>query len=203
MKFNEYEPWNMLPGGGGETGKLLVDPSNTKRLYISNPLDPAHYVIRSTDGGQNWTTIFNTNTFNSQDYNLAYATQKAFVLGPADANRLLLATNRVYETKNASAANPSWSPISNVLSPAPQVTGQYIRAVAIAPSDGKIIYASTADGRVWVTEDSGAHWGQRDAGILGHGAAVEMRVNPANAKEVFAVTNGAAAQTCGICSQLL
>lgn len=192
MKFDQNEPWNILPNGGGETGKVLVDPGNSKRLYISNPLDVTRFVIRSVDGGQTWTTILTNNAFSSQNYSLAYATQKAFVMDPGNPQRLLLGTNQVFETTNATANNPTWVAISNVLSSAPQIAGQFIRALAIAPSNTKTIYAATGDGHIWVTQDNGSHWNQRDTGIFGNGAAVELRINPANPNEVFAVTNGAA-----------
>jgi photosystem II stability/assembly factor-like uncharacterized protein len=190
MKFSGTIDWEYMLHGGGETGRVIVDPGNSKRLYVSNPLDPvANFVRRTTDGGQNWATIFTDSAFAGQDYGLAYNTQKSFVIDPTNASRLLLATNKVFETKNATAATPTWKPISGVLSPAPTVGGQYIRALAIAPSNGKIVYASTNDGHVWLTEDDGAHWKQMDAGLFGNGSVVDMRVDPANPHHVFAITN--------------
>jgi photosystem II stability/assembly factor-like uncharacterized protein len=190
MKFSGTIAWDYMLGGGGETGRVIVDPGNSKRLYVSNPLDPtANFVRRSTDGGQNWTTVFTDNGFQGNDYGLAYNTQKAFVMDPSNASRLLLATNKVFETINATATTPTWKPMSGVLSPAPKVGGQYIMALAIAPSNGKVVYASTSDGHVWLTEDGGPHWKQFDAGLFGNGAVVDMRVDPANPKHVFAVTN--------------
>ena len=190
MKFTGSIDWEYMLGGGGETGRVIVDPGNSKRLYVSNPLDPvANFVRRTTDGGQNWKTIFTDNGFQGSDYGLAYNTQKAFVMDPSNSSRLLLATDKVFETKNATAATPAWKAISGVLSPALKVSGQYIMALAIAPSNGKIVYASTSDGHVWLTEDGGTHWKQSDAGLFGNGAVIEMRIDPVNPKHVFAVTN--------------
>ena len=66
----------------------------------------------------------------------------------------MIGTTRVWETKNATAANPTWTAISNVLGGS-TVAEQYVTALAIAPSDSKTIYAATADGHVWATANAG------------------------------------------------
>ena len=115
-------------------------------------------------------------------------------MDPQQPKRLLIGLTRVFECKDAKAANPSWSPISMVLSPASDVTSQYITALAIAPSNSKTIYAATAEGHVWTTTDNGQNWKQNDTGFFGTGAGkvIDMRIDPANAKRVFAVTNAGA-----------
>jgi len=50
------------------------------------------------------------------------------------------------------------------------VSGQYITALAIAPSKSKTIYAATADGHVWTTANNGQNWNQNDSGLFGTGA---------------------------------
>src|SRR5262249_8896879 len=60
MKFTGSTLWNYMLNGGGETGKVLADPVNSDLLYVSNPLDHANLVARSTDGGSTWTSIFST-----------------------------------------------------------------------------------------------------------------------------------------------
>jgi photosystem II stability/assembly factor-like uncharacterized protein len=194
MKFTGSILWNFMLGGSGETGRVLVDPANANRLYASNPLDPANLVRRSTNGGSTWKTILTNNNFQSSDYDLAYSVQKSFVMDPQQPKRLLIGLTRVFECTDATPANPSWSPISMVLSPANNVKGQYITALAIAPSNSKTIYAATADGHVWTTTNNGQNWKQNDAGLFGTGAGkvIDMRIDPANAKRVFAVTNAGA-----------
>src|SRR5262249_31991782 len=107
MKFSGSILWDFMPGGGGETGKLLVDPSNAGQLYVSDPLYPPNLVRRSTNGGGSWTTILTNNSFQPDDYALAYSVQKAFVIDPQQTKRLLIGLTRVFETKDATAANPS------------------------------------------------------------------------------------------------
>ena len=106
-----------MSGGSGETGKVLVDPANSNRLYASNPLDPANLVRRSTNGGGTWSTILTNNNFQGQDYALAYSVQKSFAMDPQSSKRLLIGLTRVFQTIDATAGNPVWAPISGVLSP--------------------------------------------------------------------------------------
>jgi photosystem II stability/assembly factor-like uncharacterized protein len=194
MKFSGSIEWNFMSGGSGETGKILVDPANSNRLYASNPLAPADLVRRSTNGGGAWTTILTNNNFQSEDYALAYSVQKSFAMDPQNSKRLLIGLTSIFETTDATVANPSWSPFSGVLSPAANVSGQYITALAIAPSSSKIVYAATADGHVWTTNNNGQTWKQNDAGLFGQNAGkiVDMRIDPSNPKRVFAVTNAGA-----------
>lgn len=160
MKFTGSDEWAYMEGGGSETGKVLVDPTDTSRVYVSNPLDPAHFVARSGDAGQTWKVIRQANDFNAGDYNLAYSTQRAFAIDSSNPKRLLIGTTKVWETKNASAASPTWKAISGILGGA-SANQQYITALAIAPSDPKTIYAATADGHVFATSNGGTSWPKR------------------------------------------
>ena len=197
MKFGGSLLWNNMPGGSGETGKILVDPKNSNLLYASNPLDsPAHLVQRSINGGGAWTVIHTDNSFSAEDYNLAYSVQKSFTMDPSNPKRLLLGLTMVFECKDATVANTVWSAISGVLSPNPDVGSQYITALGVAASDAKVIYAATADGHVWTTINDGANWTENDTGLMGGGVGkvVDLRIDPSDSKRVFAVTNGAAGE---------
>ena len=194
MRFSGSILWNDMNGSGSEYGRVLAHPTNSNVLYASNPLDPAAFVRRSTNGGANWTTILTNNTFQPNDWVLAPTVQKSFVMDPQQPKRLLIGLTQVFETQDATAANPAWSPISMVLSPAADISGQYITALAIAPSSSKTVYAATADGHVWWTTNGGQTWKQNDTGLFGMNASrvVDMRIDPANAKRAFAVSSGGA-----------
>ena len=184
-----------MPGGSGETGKVLVDPADKNRLYASDPLAPQTGLVKtSTDGGQNWTVIHTDNSFAQQDYDLAYSVQKSFAMDPSNAKRLVLGLTKVFECKDATAAITVWKAISGVLSPGSGVGSQYITALAVAESAGKVIYAATADGHVWTTANDGTNWTQNDTGLLGSGVGkvVDIRIDPTNTKRAFGVTSGAA-----------
>jgi len=190
MKFTGSIEWAYMPQGGGETGKVLVHPANSSHLYVSNPLNPANLVRRSTDGGQNWTPILNITDFDDEDYSLAYSVQKSFVMDPTNASRLLIGTNKVLETTNADGGSPTWSDFSPVLSTSSDVGDQYITALAVS-ADGKSVYAATSDGHVWAKHPS-MFWTQTDAGLFGQGAGkvVEFEIDPSNPLRVYAVTSG-------------
>jgi photosystem II stability/assembly factor-like uncharacterized protein len=191
MKFDTTVEWAYMNGGGGEVGKVLVDPTSTSRIYVSNPLDPGAFVARSTTGGQAWTVIFVANDFQPADYPFAYAVQRSFAIDPSKPKRLVIGTTRVWQTANAAVANPSWSAISGVLGGA-TADQQYITALAIAPSDSNTIYVATADGHVWATTNGGTSWKKRDSGLfgMGAGAIVDIRTHPQNANRAVAVGNG-------------
>jgi autotransporter-associated beta strand protein len=188
-RFTGAGSWNYL-GRGGETGKVLADPFNASLLYVSNPLDHANLVSRSTDGGNTWASIFSTNTIQDQDYGLAYAVQKSFAMDPSNSSRLLIGTTQVFETTDAQDPAPTWTPFSPVLSPSSDVSQQYITALAIS-ADGTTTYAATADGHVWVNSPN-LFWAEIDSGLYGvsNGHVVDMRVDPTDPNQVYAVTNG-------------
>lgn len=193
MKFQGSIQWNYMSPGGGEAGKVLVAPNNSNQLYVSNPLNPdTSLVRRSSDGGSSWTIIYNNNSYLAGDYALGYSVQKSFVIDPQKPERILIGLTQVFECKDATVASPIWAAISMVLSPSATAGDQYITALAIAPSSGDTIYAATSDGHVWTTTDNGANWNQNDAGLfgMGGGTVIDMRIDPANSKKVFAATNG-------------
>jgi photosystem II stability/assembly factor-like uncharacterized protein len=190
MRFDGAIDWAYI-GAGGETGKVLVDPMDSSRIYVSNPLDPTRFVVRSENGGENWQTILAASDFVAEDYGLGYSVQRSFAMDPSNSARLLIGTTKVWETTNATAASPTWKAISDVLGGS-TAAEQYITALAIAPSDPKTVYAATSDGHLWATTNGGGQWKARDAGLVGKaGAIVDIRIDPKNPKRAFAVGNRA------------
>jgi photosystem II stability/assembly factor-like uncharacterized protein len=103
------------------------------------------------------------------------------VMDPGNADRLLLGTDRVYETLDGAAL---WNPIST-----PGLDGwtvaDNVDSLAVAPSDARTVYAS-AGGHLFVTTDGGTGWQQRDIpGALDHFQG--LLVDPANAAVAYAV----------------
>lgn len=185
MRFGGSILWSYLPKGGGETGKVLVDPTNSDLLYVSHPLDPANLVQRSNDGGQNWTTVLSTQDFEAEDYDLAYTTQKAFVMDPSSPSRLLLGTTKILETTDG---GNQWSEFAGVLSSSNEVSDQYVTAVAVSDG-GQSVYAATGDGHVWLKRPN-KFWEQTDKGLFDQNAGriLDLRVNPDDPERAFAVT---------------
>jgi photosystem II stability/assembly factor-like uncharacterized protein len=174
-------------GGGDELGKILIDPQNPKLLYEYNPQHSDQFVLRSTDGGDSWSPILSVGT--SYDTVAKYI-QRSFVMDPSNPQRLLVGTTQVLETVDPAAK--AWSVISPSVWPSGSKPGPYVSALAIAPSDGKTVYAATSDGRVAVTSDGGTKWQAIDNALVSNkaGTVTDIRIDPNNPKRAFAVTNG-------------
>ncbi len=69
------------------------------------------------------------------------------------------------------------------------MSDQYITALAIAPSATNTIYAATAGGQLFVTQNDGGTWTEEDTGLPvdSYDQIVSIQVNPTNANEVFIV----------------
>jgi photosystem II stability/assembly factor-like uncharacterized protein len=152
-KFTDNRQWNSY-GLGGDGGFIFATPTT---VYYDAPVasyGATFFVQRTTDGGNNWTTI--TTGLNAGNETSVF--YPPFVMDPSSSNRLLLATSRVYESTNQ---GDLWKAIST-----PGINGwtanQAIDAVAVAPSDGNTIYAATTDGHIFVTTNDGLTWRQRD-----------------------------------------
>ncbi|MGA2253622.1 MAG: autotransporter-associated beta strand repeat-containing protein [Thermoguttaceae bacterium] len=194
LKYTGYPVWNstgQAPSGAdsegvGEIGKILVDPTSPNQLYQYAPNDADSFILSSTDGGATWTDAGSGIPTTLVGYGLGYASQKAFVMDPTNSQRLLVGTNQVYESTDGAA---SWTAISPVLSPSSNVSDQYITALAIAPSQPNTIYAATADGRMFVTQNNGRAWTEIDTGLPtdSYDQIVSIQVDPNNANRVFIV----------------
>jgi photosystem II stability/assembly factor-like uncharacterized protein len=147
-KFTGDTAWQHIQDGDG--GIIHVDPNNSQTVYgeffgIS--------LQRSDDGGATWTD--KTTGIGSNDISNFYV---PFVIDPSNSNRLILGTNRVYESTNRA---DSWTPLSTPNSGGWN-TGIPIAAVAVAANDPMTIYALTYDGKIWVTNNHGTSWMERD-----------------------------------------
>jgi photosystem II stability/assembly factor-like uncharacterized protein len=168
-KYTGDPAWNQIRPNDG--GYVRVDPANPQTVYheffgIS--------LERSDDGGDTWTSV-TTGLSGGSNFYIPY------VLDPSNPTRLILGTNRVFETTDR---GDTWTPLStvgmngwNFLSP--------IDSVAVAPSDVNTIYASPA-GHILVTTDHGGSWRQIDVpGYADH--FFDLKVDPADSQTAYAV----------------
>jgi photosystem II stability/assembly factor-like uncharacterized protein len=170
-KFADNLAWQLLLGGDG--GFVRVDSNNPNTVY--HEFDNIS-LGRSDDGGLSW--IQRTNGINSSDPSNFYV---AYVIDSANPNRLVLGTNRVYETINR---GDLWRPISTPQSNGWTVSSN-IDSVATTPADLNTIYATTA-GHIFVTFDDGLSWQQRD--IPGAVDQFEdLKIDPADPLTAYAV----------------
>jgi photosystem II stability/assembly factor-like uncharacterized protein len=181
--FNGALGWTALRGGDG--GFVRVDPNNPATIYHTYQWDSGNIqpdaLERSDDGGATW--VAKTTGINPSDATSFYPPYR---IDPSDSARLLLGTNRVYESSNHA---DSWAAISPVLSSNPNTYYQEITALAVAPSSGSTIYVATADGHIFVTQNDGGTWQAGDIpGIsTNYGHIADLEVDPANSLVAYAV----------------
>lgn len=180
LKYSGDLQWNYSQpaSGQGESGKLIVDPSNPGRVYYLDPntQDPinspsaAARFVHSDEGGTsswapNWVpaitglpTTSDGNGHTITDY-ASFPGKRSLVIDPNHPSRLLLAIhNSVFETTTGGDPNNSdpkfggngWRDIGSKMG-----NNGWISAIALAPSDPNTIYAGNEDGRVFKTTTAG------------------------------------------------
>jgi len=163
--------WLLLRGGDG--GFVRVDPAHPATVYHTFTNISLE---RSDDNGSTW--VQKTNGINPGDPSDTFL---PYVLDPANSQRLVLGTNRVYETTNW---GDLWRPISQP-GQGGWTTTANVDSLATAASDPNTIYAS-AGGRLFVTFDDGATWQERDVpGFTDH--FQDIRIDPADNLTAYAV----------------
>ncbi len=174
VKFQGNVQWSRLLRGDG--GADAVSVSNPNRVYQITRISTSSPNIfrRSNNGGMTWSVkVAGIDATDPKNF------YPPFVMDPANSDRLLLGTNRVYETTNGA---DNWSPTQMN----GWTVGDNIDALAAAPSDVNTIYAS-AGGHIFVTFDDGANWQQRDVAGLGDPHFHALLVNPTNNLIAYAV----------------
>lgn len=111
-------------------------------------------VSRSTNGGANWSSVFNgQNTDGRSNWNTP------LIFDYATPDRAYIGTYRVWRS-TSSGASGTWSAIS------PDLTGGgTLKEIAPAPSTSSTIYTGSSDGRVYVTINDGLTWNLRTTGL--------------------------------------
>ena len=160
--------WPRLERGDGGAVAASSPQPGTLNLYQivrgTNTLN-ANFLRRSDDGGTTWTTILNG--INVNDSKLYYP---PLVIRAANSLRLLLGTNRVYETTNRGNL---WTALSTPGQNGWTVSTR-IDSVALAPSLASRLYAAT-DGYIFTTADRGASWTEISLPLQDHVAMVFVR----------------------------
>lgn len=151
-KYTGVLNWQMVQGGDG--GFVRVDPNNPQTVYHTFYYDSgSQFLERSDDGGASWNG--KSSGINGPDPRLPGEDDQArfyppYIIDQANSSRLLLGTNRVYQTTNQ--AN-TWSPISTTNSGG-WTTSAVIESLGAV---GSTVYAA-AGGRVFLTTNNGTSW---------------------------------------------
>jgi photosystem II stability/assembly factor-like uncharacterized protein len=144
-----FDDWVDIYGGDGFY--VSVDPTNSNVIYAESQYG---FLGRSDNGGTSWVFIFDGNGDPTN-----WSTP--VVMDPTDHLTLYYGSNRVWRTTNA---GNTWTVLSGDLTGGtPRLNT--ITTIAVAPNNSAVIYAGTADGRVWVSTNGGTSWINRTSGL--------------------------------------
>ena len=151
IRFDGLAAWDHIATGDG--GVVQVDFNTPEIVYHEFQYSGSGFLRRSDDSGA---------SFNSKTTGIDTSDPGRFIipyeLDPSNPNRLVLGTNRVYQSTDR---GNSWSAISPVLG------AGVVAALDVAASDGNTIYTAYTDGSVFATFDGGANWVQRTTNLPG------------------------------------
>ncbi|MBL0174751.1 MAG: hypothetical protein IPP94_05720 [Ignavibacteria bacterium] len=176
--------WQIIRGDV-DGGALCLD---SNFLYTMGTLSV--FPFRSTNGGQSWSSLREGLDPASNRPNWL----QPLLLHPADKARLYTATQFVYEARdvNRPPTTTAWKAISPDLSTGSGAYESVVTALAIAPSDGNVMYAGTGDGRVHRTTSLlAAMPGWTDvSGSLPKRWVTSIAVDPADHRTAFVTLSG-------------
>jgi photosystem II stability/assembly factor-like uncharacterized protein len=136
--------WIPLGPEGGDARSLAADPSNPDRVYLGTS---AGDVFVSTDAGGSWTRFAHLG--DGLDYVL-----DNIVIDPNDPKTIYVGAwsieNRGGDVFKTNDGGKTWQALADM-------HGKSVRALAIAPSDPKVLSAGALDG-VFRSTDAGATW---------------------------------------------
>jgi hypothetical protein len=106
-----------------------------------------------------------------------------FTMDPTDSSVLYVGYDRLYRSGNRGDA---WTDVTGVVS-----GGSNITAIAVAPSNGAVVYVGLRNGRVFRVAGSGTTWTATDvsAAPLPAGQISDIAVHPTDANTVYVTTS--------------
>ena len=155
--------WDQVICGDG--GATAINPANPNNVFAVCITNAGPLVYESTAGGAVRTFVRADSGVTSSDRAFFGET---LVIDPSNPQTMYFGSYRVYQTTNGAQ---SWALIS------PDLTnGGYVSALAVAPgsnssngSISQVVYATTSDGNVWVTQNAasgtGAKWTKVNTGL--------------------------------------
>lgn len=182
-----YEAGTWTETDGGDGGYAKISQQDGSRMYHQIPVASfgPNFFRRSDDGGHTWLTKTDGISVDLNNQNF-YA---PFVVDPANGNRVLYGTNRVWETTNG---GDDWIPISDIGTAGFNDDPSFnVDAIGLSPSNPDTIYAvvDASFPTVYGTTDHGATWSRHNVGIIG-ARANDLQVDPDDANTAYLVLNG-------------
>jgi hypothetical protein len=171
-------PFNSIGGGDGTTN--LIDPTNQNKVYACSQNGAC---TRSTDGGSTRSS-FGATTSDRRNW------VTPIVFDPNNPAIMYYAGNRVNRSTNSAASFTVISPdLTHGNGGVGGATFGTVTTLAVARSDGRVIYAGTDDGRAWITRNTGTSWTEITAGLPTRWIT-HIEVDPANANTAYLSVSG-------------
>lgn len=145
--------WELVLGGDGF--RIEIDPRDSGNFYVEFQFGGLFQV----QNGQY------TSARSALDPNDRFNWNSPMALDPSNPDNFYFGGNRLYAT---SSGVTNLTPISGDLSNGPgsgNLAFGTSTAIAVAPSDGNVIYVGLDDGNLWVTPDRGGEWIKINAGL--------------------------------------
>jgi photosystem II stability/assembly factor-like uncharacterized protein len=142
-------PWFPFGPDGGDARAFAADPKNPAHLYLGTANG---WIYQSLDGGKKWARL--ASVARRDDLVL-----DNIVVDPADPKHLVVGGWVAADLKHPDGGIFVSQDGGTTWKSQPEMQGQSVRALAIAPSDQKIMIAGTLEG-VFRSTDDGGHWAQ-------------------------------------------
>lgn len=173
------DDWEMIYGGDGFY--CLVDPRNSNVIFAEYQYGN---LAKSTSGGSSFfSCLTGVNSSDRRNWSTPV------VMDPSNPDRMYYGTYRLYRSTNGAS---SWSSISSDLTGGTgDATLVYatLTTIAVAPSNGQVIYVGTDDARVWRTTNGGGAWQNLSLG-LPQRWVTRVAVDPTNADIAYVAHSG-------------
>ena len=156
----------------GDGGATALNPTNALEFYVSYVYT---YIYKTTTGGASYAQV--TPAGSTFDPVLFYPPLR---MSPANSQRLLFGTNRVWETTTGAS---SWAPISPAF-PAK------VSSFGIAKSNAAVLYAGTSAGQLEVTTTGGASWTDTAPNGIPARYVTDIEVKPTVPGTAYATVSG-------------
>jgi photosystem II stability/assembly factor-like uncharacterized protein len=178
--------WSIINGGDG--GYCSIDSKNSNIIF--SRISVYNYPFRSTNGGTSWTRL--DRGFQTELDRSNWLTPTLLV--PGSTAKLYTASQYVYMASGVTNAlsTPTFNAISTDLTKA-NAWESVISTMAIAPSDGDVMYVGTGDGKVQKTEnltDIDVTWTDLTRTNLPNRWITRVAVDPKNANIAYVGYSG-------------
>jgi photosystem II stability/assembly factor-like uncharacterized protein len=167
--------WTALGPDGGDVRSLAYDPQNADHIFLGTSTGT---LFSSTDGGHNWARFAHLGS--GDDYVIDH-----LAIDPQSSNKMYAAA---WSVENQQAGDLFRSNDGGTTwETTPAMHGKSIRAMAIAASDSKMLFAGALDG-VFRSTDGGKNWQRISSSNQEIHNIESIAVDPKNPNVVYAGT---------------